>query len=724
MAERHFFISILFLGIVFFMSGPALAAEGFFSADSQTEKEPWEIEARELNYDKDTEIYTAIGEVVIKKGNKVLKCDFAKLYNKTLIAEARGQVEYISNGDELRGEELTIDLKNQNGEVKNGRLFVKQNNFYITGEKLWKTGEASYRILNGSFTSCEGEDVPWKITAKDLMVTVEGYGEAWGSSFRVKNTPILYSPYIIFPVKTKRQSGLLFPEPGYSNRDGVSLYLPFYWAISDSLDATFSAFGMSSRGYLQGAEFRYAASPLSKGTFMFDYLFKDLISDQEYQKGNIAEPYTQRYWFRGKANQLLPGKVDLKVDFDLVSDRDYLREFRSLPNGLDRNRPYFVSEFNRDLDDETMLDRRNSALFTRGFGNYTLYGGFLFYQDLGKTNTALNQLPFARFDGIRHRLGDLFFFQWNSSYTNYWRKELDYGQVLDLNPTLSLPYKFANYLNTDTSIGLRETLYQVGNKQNDAFDSSGARTVPYLRMDFSTDIQKIFDFPDWEVQKIKHTIRPQVVYDYTPDIKQDSLPTFVPLWTKTNLITYSLTNTFTAKSLIGKGKQEEDLFGYLDFLYFRLRQSYDYNEAQREVRGIDERRPFSDIVGEVELLPGQYFSLRSALGWSVYTNQLNSQSHTLALFDRKGSQAFLEYQTLNGNQIKQLNTSFVWKINAQWSANFINKHSFDQNLSFETTIGLSYTDPCWGIKAYYTGTPDDQKFFIAFSLKGLGDLGF
>jgi len=724
MAERHFFISILFLGIVFFMSGPALAAEGFFSADSQTEKEPWEIEALELSYDKDTEIYTAIGEVVIKKGNKVLKCDFAKLYNKTLIAEARGQVEYISNGDELRGEELTIDLKNQNGEVKNGRLFVKKNNFYINGEKLWKTGEASYRILNGSFTSCEGEAVPWKITAKDMMVTVEGYGEAWGSSFRVKNTPILYSPYIIFPVKTKRQSGLLFPEPGYSNRDGVGLYLPFYWAISDSLDATFSAFGMSSRGYMQGAEFRYVASPLSKGAFMVDYLFKDLISDQEYQKGNIAEPYTQRYWLRGKANQLLPGKVDLKLDLDLVSDRDYLREFRSLPNGLDRNRHYFVGEFNRDLDDETLLDRRNSALFTRGFGDYTLYGGFLFYQELGKTNMALNQLPFARFDSIRNKLGDLFFFQWNSSYTNYWRKELDYGQVLDLNPTLSLPYKFANYLNTDTSIGLRETLYQVGNKQNDTVDSVGARTVPYLRMDFSTDIQKIFDFPEWEIQKIKHTIRPQVVYQYTPDIKQDSLPTFVPLQTKTNLITYSLTNTLTAKSLIGKGKQDEDLFGYLDFIFFRLSQSYDYNEAQREIKGIDERRPFSDIVGEVELLPGKYFSLRSALGWSVYTNRLNSQSHTLALFDRKGSQAFLEYQTLNGDQIRQLNTSFVWKINAQWSANFINKHSFDQNSSFETTIGLAYTDPCWGIKAYYTGTPDDQKFFVAFSLKGLGDLGF
>ena len=106
-------------------------------------------------------------------------------------------------------------------------------------------------------------------------MTIEGYGQVWHPSFRVKNFPVLYFPYMIFPAKTKRQSGLLMPDPGYSTRDGLTLNLPFFWAISDNTDATFNEYYMSRRGLMQGAEFRYALSPFSKGTLMLDYLFKD-----------------------------------------------------------------------------------------------------------------------------------------------------------------------------------------------------------------------------------------------------------------------------------------------------------------------------------------------------------------------------------------------------------------------------------------------------------------
>jgi lipopolysaccharide assembly outer membrane protein LptD (OstA) len=106
----------------FFLLGvPWVAAqEALFSGDSKSEKAPWDIEARELNYDQDTNTYTAIGEVVIKKGDRVLKSDYARLDRNTMIAEARGNVEYTSGGDELRGDQLTIDLKKQTGEVEKG----------------------------------------------------------------------------------------------------------------------------------------------------------------------------------------------------------------------------------------------------------------------------------------------------------------------------------------------------------------------------------------------------------------------------------------------------------------------------------------------------------------------------------------------------------------------------------------------------------------------------
>ena len=737
--------SAIILGLT--LSSPAV--EGFVSMGSGTDKEPWDIEARELSYDKDTDTYTAIGEVVLKKGKSVLKCDYAQVDRQAMIALARGKVEFTSSGDQVSGDEMTVDLKKQTGEVTKGRLFLKMNNFHVTGEQIFKTGESTYRVINATVTSCDGEKVPWDIKAKELVVNVDGYGQAWNPRLRVKDIPFLYSPYVIFPAKTARQSGFLMPEPGQSSRDGFTVDLPFFWAISNNTDATFHEYFMSRRGFMQGAEFRYVLSPLSKGTLMMDYLSKDQVSQEQFDMGNISKPYTERYWFRSKINQELPWKMDLKMDLDWASDRDYVKEFRAAPDGRDRNRLYFLTEFSRDLEDETQINRRNAAIFSKNFGTYSFTGGFNYYQDLDQTGTYLNQLPYARFDSIKQELWKTqdtgktpLFFQWGASYNNYWRTSGDRGQVAEFTPTVYYPTKLGNYLNLEPSLGVTETMYQVDNKQSDSVDPFGNRTVPNFRWDMSTDIQKIFSFSggsEGEVQKVKHNIRPQVIYNYIPEIKQDSLPTFISAITKTNTLTYYLINTFTSKSLLKKGQSEtsrdellmgygeflddgsrEDLFSYRDFLLFKLYQTYDINAAQSGTTTT--AQPFSDVTAEMEFLPSPYLTLRSSAGWSPYSGQMSSQTHNLTVFDKKGNRAYVEYLATSGDQNRQINANLFWKIGSFWSANFLTRYSLDQNTNFETTVGLAYNAQCWGIKFTYTERPDDKVYMISFSLKGLGGI--
>ncbi|MBI4765830.1 MAG: LPS-assembly protein LptD [Deltaproteobacteria bacterium] len=720
--------SMILWGLPFSSQGQ----ENIFSLGSETTKEPWEIEARELSYDKDTDVYTAVGEVVIKKDQRVLTCDYAQVDQKTMIALARGNVVFKAAGDELAGDELTFDLNKQTGEVKQGRLFLKANNFHVTGDQILKTGESSYRIQNGTVTSCDGEDVPWKIKVRELSVTLEGYGQAWHPSFQVKNVPVFYFPYLIFPAKTKRQSGLLMPEPGYSVRDGLTFDLPFFWAISDNTDATFHEYFMSRRGLMQGLEFRYALSPYSKGTLILDYLFKDQAGEEEFRKNNIQEPYSELYWFRSKINQRLPRNMDLKIDLDWASDQDYLREFHGAPNGLNQNRRAFLQEFYRDLDDELQLIRRNTAAFTKSFGTYQFTGGFNYFQELGQTLNTFNQLPYARFDGIKQVLWKKVYYQWGSSYNYYWRENLDRGQVIDLTPTLYYPFKLKNYLNLETSTGLTGTLFQVDNKQSESVDSLGTRAVPNLRLDFSTDIQRIFNFSGKEIQKIKHNIRPQIVYNYVPEVKQD-LPSFVSPLSKLNTVTYYLLNTFTAKSLLGKGRQGEDLFGYRDFVWFKLFQTYDFNAAggtstttslnpdgTTSTTTITDQ-PFSNVFGELELSPSPNLTLRSTLGWSPHTGKLDSQNYNLTLMDKKGNRAYLEYWATSGDQFRQINGNLFWQINPIWSVNFLTRYSLDQNKNFETTFSAAYTKQCWGVKIHYSNTLDDQKIVLSVTLKGLGE---
>lgn len=745
---NRFWMFIAFFLASFFLGSPwsSLKAEELFSTSALSGQEAWDIEAQELSYDKEKDLFTASGQVVIKKGKNVLKCEFAEVDRRTMIARAKGKVEFEAAGDIIHGDEITVDLQKNTGEIKNGRLFLKRNNYHVTGEQIWKTGESSYRVINGTVTTCEGENVPWEITAKEIEVTIDGYGQAWHPSFRVKKIPLLYSPFAFFPAKTTRQSGLLMPEISQSSRDGFSVNLPIYWAISGNTDATFHEYFMSRRGFMQGTEFRYVLSPLSKGTLMLDYLFKDGISREEFNAGNINKPYSERYWFRSKINQGLPANMDLKLDLDWVSDRDYLKEFRSTPNGLNRNRSTFLSNFGRDLEDETVTARRNAAIITKNFGTANFTGGFNYYQDVDETKTLLNQLPYGRFDMTKQVLAKDFlenlFFQWGSSFNHYWRENLDRGQVLELNPILSYPAKFKTFLNLEGTVGLTETLYSVDNKLNSAVESFGNRTVPNFRLDGSTDIQKIFVLSGGEIEKIKHNIRPQIIYNYIPEIKQESLPTFVPTITKTNTVSYFLINTFTSKSLIKKGRLErtrdellmgfgeflddgsqEDLYGYRDFFQFKIYQTYDINEAQRTITpsSPQERRPFSNVTGEMEILPGPNFSLRSYANWSPYTGQMDSHSHNLSLSDKKGNLANVEYLSLSGDQIRQINSNLVWKINTQWSANFLNRYSLDQNKNYETAAALTYAHQCWGIKLTYSNTPDNTTYFLSFSLKGLAD---
>jgi LPS-assembly protein len=722
MPQRFWTRSLLFL--IAIIGGWILLPQGLLaqvSAGFDKTKEPWDIEARELSYDNETEFYTASGEVVIKKGTQTLKCDYAQVNKVTMMAMARGHVEFISGGDRLTGDEMTVDLEKKTGQLKNGRIFLKENHFYVTGDEIFKTGESTYRAVNATVTSCDGEKVPWEITASEVKVTVDGYGQAWHPAMRVRSLPVLYSPYLLFPAKTTRQSGLLMPAIGQSSRDGFTVNLPIYWAISGNTDATLNEYYMSNRGLMQGAEFRYVLSNESKGTLMFDYLPKDNLSQQEYQKGNISEPYTDRYWFRSKINQALPAEISLKLDLDYVSDRDYLKEFKTIPFGLDQNRRTFLGEYSRDLDDETQVNRRNSATVAKSFGTSNLTGGINYYQNVDKTGTAMNQLPYLQFGTIKQKWGENFFYQVGASYNNYYRENLDRGNVIDFSPTVYYPFKLKNYMNLEPSVGLVETVYQASNVQSTTVDSTGNRTVPTFRLDTSTDFQRIFSFSGGDLDKIKHNIRPQVIYNYIPDIKQDSLPSFITPVTKTNTVSYFLINTLTSKTVAGKDSKGENMYGYLDFMTFKAYQTYDINTAQGNNQGVPSSQPFSDIFGELEFLPGPYMTLRSSVGWNPYTGQFDSQTHNMTLSDKSGNRAYVEYLSSSGDQFRQINSDVLWKISQNWTANFLTKYSLDQNKNYQTDFGLAYSQQCWGIKVTYSDTPDNKTFLLSFSLKGLGE---
>ncbi|MGD2186922.1 MAG: putative LPS assembly protein LptD, partial [Desulfobacterales bacterium] len=290
-----------------------LKADQIFKGDTQ---QPWVIEADELGYDRQLDQYTARGNVKVSKADKQLTADFIRFDHKTMHAYAKGNVVLTVGGDILSGSQLEIDLDRQVGSIEDAYLFLKENNFHITATKIQKTGENTYRIDEATFTTCEGEKPDWKLTGKDIKIKADGSGSATHATMRVRNVPVLYSPYFYYPANRDRQSGFLMPQFASSDRKGLEYIQPFFWAISDSSDATFYSDYMTKRGFKPGVEYRYILSERTQGTIMLDGFsdrkVDDGAGDSSDRYGYKDEPQDvlrtneDRFWFRASHHQQLP----------------------------------------------------------------------------------------------------------------------------------------------------------------------------------------------------------------------------------------------------------------------------------------------------------------------------------------------------------------------------------------------------------------------------------
>ena len=220
-AYLHNINSILVLIVCVLIMIPVVTrSDDDFGSFKDISTEPWHIIANEIRYDENLNQYVAIGEVTIAKEDKKLMADFVNFDQKTMQILARGHVILTSGNDVLTGNRMEMNLDNETGTIYNGTVFLEKNHFYIKGGKIKKIGKNSYKADSACFSTCDGPNPSWRITAKNLKVTIAGYGIANHAVLWAKNVPVFYTPFITFPVKLKRQTGLLAPRFGFSDRKG------------------------------------------------------------------------------------------------------------------------------------------------------------------------------------------------------------------------------------------------------------------------------------------------------------------------------------------------------------------------------------------------------------------------------------------------------------------------------------------------------------------------
>ncbi|MBU2578079.1 LPS assembly protein LptD, partial [Patescibacteria group bacterium] len=642
-----------------------------------------------------------------------------------------------------------LDLKTETGTIHDGTLFLKENHFYIRGEKIQKTGESTYIAENVSISTCDGQAPDWKITGRNLQVTIEGYGTLTHAALWAKKLPVLYTPYLVFPVKLKRQSGFLAPQIGFSDRKGFEYIQPFFWAISDSADATFYLHHMEDRGEKIGAEYRYILKDLSTGTVMYDFLDDRKVDDGSldgagesssikwgYEDDDVLRPNSDRYWFRMKHDQNLPYNFTAKLDLDIVSDQDYLTEFKTGYTGFDETNTYFLDTFGRGLDDYNDSTRVNRLNINRIWPNFslnaeTLWNDNVIYRRQETSDPTLQQLPYIGLGASKQPIREgPFFYDLNTSYTYFYREEGSKGHRGDIYPRFYLPYKLKNYLAIEPSIGVRATTWytdpdETDTWEGDRFDQRGLYDV---KIDLSSDLNKVFAVKFRETDRIKHALRPQVVYEYIPHIDQDQFPSYdsIDQIAEKNLLTYSLTNLFTSRSKKMIDQTQTDLdkqdsvpspYLYHQFSRLKLEQSYDINKAND-----NDPEPFSAILGEFDLALSKYFLLQADTSWSPYESEFLTHNIAASFSDSRGDRLFVEHRYAQAES-ETIYTDLTVNLAYNFSAYADYERNILDGKKIHSSLGFIYNAQCWSFNVRYIDEEADRKFEFIISLRGLGEAG-
>jgi LPS-assembly protein len=710
----------------------------------------WNISADRIDYDKIQDLYTATGNVTIDREGRKLTADNVRINQKTREAFAQGNVRLESGGDVLSGDHLKINMDYETGTLTDGTLFFSKNHLYLSGRKIHKTGLQTYSAQNVRITSCDDPDPDWEITGQDFKVTVEGYGFAKHAALWAGKIPVFYSPFLAFPAKLNRQTGFLMPEPGISNRKGNQYLQPFFWAINDHTDATLYAHYMSERGLRAGLEYRYVLNENTLGTLIAEGFEDERIDDGQ---GDASERWgyddedndqlrlnDDRYWIRMKHDQRLASGENLKLDIDVVSDQDYLHEFKSGYNGFDKTQAYFQETFGRDIDDYNDPVRLNRLNFNRIWTSYSLNTDIRWYDDVIKrrieeTDDTVQRLPEISFNGIKHPLGNSpFYFDLASSYSHLYRINGTRGHRSDLYPRIYYPTMIWDVFSVEPSAGFRQTAWQVDHYES--YPDHGRRThyrgIYDAKLDVSTEIFRLFDINIAGVDRLKHAITPEVVYEYTPDDDQTDFPQFDELdrIERKNLITYGFTNTLTARTPVVSGNDPAQ-YTYNPFLRIELSQSFDINKSQED----DPTRPYSDIAVELDLAPGRYIALDTDTLWSPYDNQLNAFNSILSLWDSRGDQLSVDYRytreaeantdtgTLAQAGIESIGVTVGAVLSNQWRLRAGYEYDLQDNEELEARAGIGYSSQCWGVDIDYLSEQDNYGAMILFHLKGLGPIG-
>jgi LPS-assembly protein len=414
----------------------------------------------------------------------------------------------IQSNQQIEYQDPLVHVTGANGSYSaaNGAQFssaqfsLAQRNARGTAQEMQLTPQGVLDLKGVTFTTCPVNDNSWYLKAKDITLdTRTKIGTGHDASVDFMGVPLIYLPWVSFPLSSDRKSGFLFPTIGNTSTGGVQLTVPYYWNIAPNADFTFEPTEYTKRGIDLGGDLRFL-SQNNRGELDWNYLPYDSVfgdSRSRVRLKDVAE---------------LPEQLRLTVDAENVSDTDYFEDFSQGPEGAS------TAFLNRSAD----LSYRSE--------HWRVNAQAQEYQTIDIVNVAESQRPYARLPQVvadaNYSIGSnvVLRYGFDSELVDFHRsiEEPDNnGWRGDLMPRVSLDMTGPGYF-LRPALAYRFTQYELDTLGPGQYEHAPSRTLPVASVDAGLQFEKYTGSRDQR----KLTLEPRVLYLYVPYRNQDQLPVF------------------------------------------------------------------------------------------------------------------------------------------------------------------------------------------------------
>ena len=342
------------------------------------------LSASDLVIDEERSIYTAQGNVEVRVDGRILRADrvIYDLNNQSLRAQGNIQIS-DPDGTVQFADEIEMDDEFRNGFATRFSSRMP-NNVLVAAASAVRVEGVSNTLEQVVYTGCPictedtGKTPTWALRARRAEQNSETQMVTYQDAvLEIGGVPILYVPYFAHPdPNSKRRSGLLVPDAGYSSRLGAFYEQPYYWAISPSQDLTVAPLLMTDINPLMKLNYRkrfFSGEMELDGSFTYG---QDFDSD--------GEKFGEDRW---RSHLYGRGLFDINQDwqwgFGVETQTDDLYDSRYDINDEDELRGLYASQ-RRQLLNQLYVTGQNT--------DYYVESGLLAFQSL-RENDDDGQIP-------------------------------------------------------------------------------------------------------------------------------------------------------------------------------------------------------------------------------------------------------------------------------------------------------------------------------------------